>query len=302
MSAAAAAISGLGELFELELFGEGIEKRYRRLRPDVEAMPWGTLRTEGHPERMVIAARTAWTGAAFQEHRTGAACAITLKALIEARAPLDLIAIACRFPLDEMVHVELCSRLAMELGGGTEIRHDPRELVYEPSRAVSPLRIASELVVHNFCVGEALSIPMLRGAAKAANQPLTRAVLSRIVRDEAMHGTFGWSYLEWARDHLTSEDLGHLSHLAARSIRGVVANWDYLKRELLEGPQQRPKAHALGWMQTRDYLTLAAISIQKKVLTPLLRFGIDPMPYLDGELEDLVPPAGAMPNAEAAAE
>ena len=219
----AGASETLGELFELELFGEGIEKRYRRLRPEVEAMPWGTLDVSAHAERTVIAARQAWTGAAFQEHRTGAACAITLKALIEARAPLDLIAIACRFPLDEMVHVELCSRLAMELGGGSEIRYDPHNLVYEPARALSPLRIASELVVHNFCVGEALSIPMLRGAAKAANQPLTRAVLSRIVRDEAMHGSFGWSYLEWAKDHHSSEDLDRLSHLAPDDREAIPA-------------------------------------------------------------------------------
>jgi hypothetical protein len=294
--------AALGELFELELFGEGIERRYRRLRPEVEAMPWGTLHTEGYPEQVVIAARSAWTGAAFQEHRTGAACALTLKALIEARAPLDLIAIACRFPLDEMVHVELCSRLAMELGGGSEIRHDARRLVYEPSRELSPLRAASELVVHNFCVGEALSIPMLRGAARAASQPLTRAVLSRIVRDEALHGSFGWWYLDWAKDHLTREDLGQLSHLAARSIRGILANWAYLRREVLQGAAERPKAHALGWMQTRDYLKLAAISFEKKVLAPLLRYGIDPRPYLDGELEELVLPAGAMPNAEIAAE
>jgi hypothetical protein len=292
----------LGELFELELFGEGIERRYRRLRPEVEAMPWGTLRTDQYAEHVVIAARSAWTGAAFQEHRTGAACAITLKALIEVRAPLDLIAIACRFPLDEMVHVELCSRLAMELGGGSEIRHDPKRLAYEPPRELSPLRIASELVVHNFCVGEALSIPMLRGAAKAANQPLTRAVLSRIVRDEALHGSFGWWYLDWAKDLLAPADLTHLSRLAARSIRGILANWEYLRRDLLEGAEQRPKAHALGWMQTRDYLTLAASSFKKKVLTPLLRYGIDPRPYLDGELEALVLPGGAMPNAELAAE
>ena len=37
--------------------------------------------------------------------------------------------LACRFPLDEMVHVELCSRLASEFGGGVEVHHDPEELV-----------------------------------------------------------------------------------------------------------------------------------------------------------------------------
>ncbi len=289
----------LGELFELELVGESIEKRYRRMRPEVEAMPWGTLDTQSYPESVVIAARRAWTGAAFQEHRTGAACALTLRALIEARAPIDLIGMACRFPLDEMVHVELCARLSMELGGGSEIRYDPRELVYEPSRDLSPLRIATELVIHNFCVGEALSIPLLRGASKAAAQPLTRAVLMRIVRDEALHGSFGWAYLDWASERLTKAELAQLSLLAARSIRGILRNWEELKREL-QTHGGRPKAHALGWMQTRDYLALAARSLELRVLTPLARYGIDPRPYLDGELEMLPSSSGAIPNTEAA--
>jgi hypothetical protein len=288
----------LGELFELELFGEGIEKRFRRMRPEVEAMPWGTLDTAAYPEHVVIAARRAWTGAAFQEHRTGAACALTLRALIEARAPIDLIGMACRFPLDEMVHVELCARLSMELGGGSEIRYDPHELVYEPERDQAPLLIASELVVHNFCVGEALSIPLLRGASKAAAQPLTRAVLMRIVRDEALHGSFGWAYLDWASERHTQADRNQLSLLAARSIRGILQNWRALEREQLGEGQ--PRAHALGWMQTRDYLSLAARSLEQKVLAPLARYGIDPLPYLQGELSALAPSAGAIPNTEAA--
>jgi hypothetical protein len=291
---------GIGELFELELFGEGIEKRYRRMRPEVEAMPWGSLDTSGYPADVVLAARRAWTGAAFQEHRTGAACAATLRALIEARAPVDLIAMACRFPLDEMVHVELCARLSMELGGGSEIRYDPRDLIYEPSRELSPLLIATELVVHNFCVGEALSIPLLRGSSKAAEHALPRAVLSRIVRDEALHGSFGWSYLDWASDQLSTDDRKHLSELAARSIYGVLRNWEGLKRDLATSAG-RPKAHSLGWMQTRDYLTLAARSLKRNVLDPLARYGIDPGPYLGTELEELAPPAGALPNAAAAA-
>lgn len=287
----------LGELFELSLFGEGIERRYRRLRPEVLAMPWGTLDTTAYPPHVVTAAQKAWTGAAFQEHRTGAACTLTLKALIEARAPVDLIAVACRFPLDEMTHVEMCARLAMELGGGSEIRYESRALVYEPDRDLSPLMYASELVVHNFCVGEALSIPLLRGSAKAAGQPLTRAVLTRIVRDEALHGTFGWWYLDWAREHLGAQDLARLSELSARSILGVLHSWEALRRDALDA-HQRPRAHALGWMQTRDYLRVAAHSLQQKVVAPLVRYGIDPRPYLHGELESIEPPAGAAPNAE----
>src|SRR5262245_38467559 len=99
------------EVFELELLGGAMERRYRKARPEVLEMPWGTLDVSGMRPEVVVAARKAWTSAAFQEHRTGAACASTLRALIEARAPIDLIALAARFPLDEMVHVELCARL-----------------------------------------------------------------------------------------------------------------------------------------------------------------------------------------------
>src|ERR1700723_2301367 len=104
------------EVFELELFGEGIERRYRKMRPEVEAMPWGTIDTSVIPEHALILGRKAWTSAAFQEHRTGIACVATLRALMECRAPIDLVGMASRFPLDEMVHVELCARMAMELG------------------------------------------------------------------------------------------------------------------------------------------------------------------------------------------
>lgn len=288
----------LSELFELEIAGEHIERRYRRMRPEVEGMPWGTLSLDAYPDEVILAARRAWTGAAFQEHRTGVACALTLKALLEARAPLDLIAVATRFPLDELVHVELCARLAMEIGGAVEIRHDPYQLVYEPPHDMSPLLRASELVVHNFCVGEALSIPLLRGTQRAADHPLPRAILARIVRDEAGHGTFGWSYLDWAGDRLSPADRVHLSRLAARSVRGVLRTWDSLRR--------RPRAnatgaHTLGWMQTEAYLELAGRSLRNKVLKPLARYGIDPTPFLSEEafeaagLVSLPRPAGVAP-------
>jgi hypothetical protein len=59
-----------GELFELELLGGATEQRFRRMRPEVEEMPWGTLDLSTATEEACIAARVAWTGAAYQEHRT----------------------------------------------------------------------------------------------------------------------------------------------------------------------------------------------------------------------------------------
>jgi len=260
-----------GELFELEMIGGSIERRYRKMRPEVEAMPWGTIDVSRVPEENLIAARRAWTGAAFQEHRTGVACSATLRALIEARAPLDLIALAARFPLDEMVHVELCARMAMELGGGTEIMHDPDALVLDADPGLPPLLRAAEVVVRFFCVGEALSIPLLRGTWHAARHPLPKAVLGRIVKDEAAHGTFGFTFLDWAGEHLSEEDRAHLGRSADIGIAFMRRQWEDIRKH------PRAPAHegdALAWMATDAYLALAERSMEEKVIGPLTERGI----------------------------
>lgn len=259
------------ELFELELLGGKIEQRYRRQRPEVEALPWGTIRREDYPPEVVEAARTSWTQSAFQEYRTSVAVAQTLKCLIEARAPLDLIAMASRFPLDEVVHVELCARMAMELGGGVPIVHDPDALVALPREELDPLLRCADLVVRFFCVGEALSIPMLRGTWHAATHPLARGVLGVIVRDEAAHGTFGFTFLDWALPLLPESARGLLARSADDTVKMVKRNWRYLR--------DRPKtafseAHALGWMQSDAYLELASRSLEARVLRPLRDRGI----------------------------
>ena len=264
------------ELFELSLLGGAVERRYRRLRPEVELLPWGSLKPSRHPAEVVARARTLWTESAFQEHRTGVACAATLKALIAARAPVDLIAMATRFPLDEMVHVELCARLAEELGGGAPLAHDPRRLIDEPDPSLPVLQQAAELVVRNFCVGEALSIPLLRGSRHAATHPLVRAVLGRIVKDEAAHGQFGWFFLEWAEETRAPLDREHLAREAGRTVRTLIDRWN----QFVPPVEEAADAERLGWMEGHSYLELARRSLHQTVISPLLQFGIDAAPWL----------------------
>lgn len=260
------------EHFDLELFGGSVERRYRAMRPEVAEMPWGTLKISEIPDDARLAARTAWTGAAFQEFRTGAACAATLRSLIEARAPVDLIALASRFPLDEMVHVELCARVAAELGGATQILYDPSALVAPIGDGDLPLLRASKQVVAFFCVGEALSIPLLHATARACTQPLTQQVLDRIVRDEADHGTFGSNYLDWALPHHDDAEREQLRATAEWAIRGVQANWDAIRARREHADTY---AHDLGWMHSADYLEHAERALQRQVIEPLRARGIE---------------------------
>ena len=266
------------ELFELELWGGAVERRYRKLRPEVEAMPWDSLDLSRADPRAVLTARSTWTNAAFQEHRTGAACAATLQALITARAPVDMVAMASRFALDEMVHVELCARLASLFGGGAPISYDPKQMILLPDAALSPRLAAAELVVRNFCVGEALSIPVLRGSWHAARQPLIRQVLARIVKDEAAHGAFGWIFLDWAEEDFSEEDRRHLATQAALTIDSVLSTWKSIMPSPLDDEQR------LGWMESTSYLQLAHHSLQKAVLEPLIERRIDPRPFMTESL------------------
>ena len=260
-----------GELFELEMLGGTTEQRFRRMRPEVETMPWGTLDLSRVTPEQCIAARKAWTGSAYQEHRTGAACALTLQALIEARAPIDLVAVASRFPLDEMVHVELCARMAMEFGGGTEIVHDPKAMVLGSDASLSPLMQAADLVVRFFCVGESISIPLLRATWHVAKHPLPKAVLGRIVKDEAAHGVFGFTFLDWAVDRLSESDKARLGISADLAIRFLYDQWVELHARRDE---PRLEDDVLGWMQTDAYLKLACRSMQTLVIDPLEARGI----------------------------
>jgi hypothetical protein len=276
-----------GELFELEMLGGAFERRYRSMRPEVEAMPWGTLDLRGASQPQLIAARAAWTGAAYQEHRTAVACCATLRALIEARAPLDLIALASRFPLDELVHVELCARMAMELGGGTEIIHDPDQMLLDAAPDQSALMRAAELVVRFFCVGEALSIPLIRGTWRAARHPLPRAVLGCIVKDEAAHGTFGFTFLDWALPQLGAQEIAVLGGAVDLAIASVQALWADIRKR----PRRTAsEGDALAWLETDAYLALAARSMDNKVLVPLRARGLPIASFPRGAAAELLDP------------
>jgi hypothetical protein len=263
-------MAGPRELFELGMLGGSLERQYRRMRPEVERLPWGTLDPTRHPPALVHAARRSWTLAAFQEHRTGAACAATLEALIAARAPVDLIAVATRFPLDELTHVEMCARLAAELGGGTPLLHEPNAMVPHPSPERPPLVRAAELVVRVFCVGEAVSIPLLRGTARASTHPLVRAVMQRIVKDEAAHGRFGWLFLDWALALLDDEARAHLRAIAADEMDKLRRSWD----AIVPPAEEVADVHALGWMESRAYVELARKSLVSDVIEPLRARGL----------------------------
>jgi hypothetical protein len=253
------------ELFELTLLGGAPENRYRRLRPDVEKIDWDALSPSGFNEEEIVAARRAWTAAALQEYAGASAHALLLRALVRARAPLDLSAVASRFILDELAHTEICSRIAVTLGGGTPLSFD-REQVFPPSAPAGypPEREAAELVIQN-CVSECWSHELLHQIWQTEPEPVLREARGRIARDEAGHGAFGWLFLDWLGPGLDASDRGHLRNCARRLIDTLRLNLSKTA-ELPDVSFNRLTPMGLG---RGSYLAAAEASLQKRVISPL---------------------------------
>src|SRR5262249_7970759 len=143
-------------------------------------------------------ARLAWTEGAVSEYASAAAFAALLSDLLAARAPVDLVGMAGEFVADEMLHTELNARMATELGGGAPYLVDWSALAPPVTDGATMFERAIERAVRLCRVGETLSAPLLAATARAAAHPLTRAVLSRIAREEPPHARLGWLVLEWA--------------------------------------------------------------------------------------------------------
>jgi hypothetical protein len=253
--------------FELSMLGGALERRYRRLRPDVERLPWGSLEARSYPTPLVEEARRFWTMAAFQEHRTAVACAATIQALMVARAPVDLIAVMSKFILDEMAHVEVCARIAAELGGGAPLLHDPSELAPRPSMDLPPLVRAAELIVDVFCVGESFSLPMQKQILKTTRHPLLSGAWRLISRDEAAHASFGWTFLDWAQGSFDNAATLHLQDVARRAIAEIMPVGD-------DPPPSPQRSTTLGWLPLRSYRAAARKTIDEHVRRPLRERGL----------------------------
>jgi hypothetical protein len=267
------------ELFEVDFTtGPAFALHEREVGRLAQAYDWHSLDPSRYPPLLVERARLGWTENAFNEYCTAAAMGQLIAAMGQARVPLDLMSLASRFPVEELVHVELCARLAMRLGGGAPIGYDPEALTIPLDPSLTPLERCNELVVRLLCVGEALSLPLLTGCMRSATHPLVRAVLTHIVRDEALHGRLGFLYLDWIAGELSQVERDRLGRAAADTIAHHAPIWQELRSRAVDGVTSEGFAvadvRALGWMEASEYGILARMQLEESVRLPLRRYGI----------------------------
>jgi hypothetical protein len=92
-------MSGAPQPFTLTTIGGPWGRRLAPRRAWIDDLPW----RERLPKD-ALGARVVWTRTAFSEYASAAAFAEITSALLAAGAPLDLIAAAGDFVVDELVH------------------------------------------------------------------------------------------------------------------------------------------------------------------------------------------------------
>jgi hypothetical protein len=166
----------------------------------------------------------------------------------------------------------------MRLGGGAPIRYDAESLRIPIDPSLTPLERCNELVVRLLCVGEALSLPLLTGCMRSATHPLVRAVLTHIVRDEALHGRLGFLYFDWIGCDLTLPERDRLARAAADTLAHHASIWEKLRSRARNGVTSEGfdlrDVRALGWMESSEYAALARAEVDQSVREPLRRYGI----------------------------
>lgn len=251
--------------FELSMLGGAVEGRYRRLRPDIEKLPWKSLEVRSLPEDLLARGQRYWTRAAYTEYRAAVGATATVEALMLARAPVDLVAVASRFILDELAHVEISARLAGVLGGAAPMVYDPDAVMPKPE-SQDPLTRALELVIRVFCIGESFSLSMMQVKGRGEDQRLIGAVLSRIKKDEAAHGRFGWIVLDWADEQIDDRMRAHLREVAARGLAELERNYAV---EKTNGDER-----TLGWVPPSLFSQVWRAAIDDDIRAPLLARGL----------------------------
>jgi hypothetical protein len=245
--------------FELAMLGGPWGRRLAPRRAWIDELPW----REPLPQD-ALGARLVWTRTAFSEYASAAAFAEIAAALLAAGAPIDLVAAAGDFVVDEIVHTEVAARIAAALGGAVALEVDLTRLVRPPTAAAhDPLLAAAERVVRTSCVGEALTVPILKLSRHLAGSPLIEAALTAVVADEASHAQLGWWFLDWAEPRLDDAARARLGEVASAAIRGFAP--------LLSGDCRNS---GLGAVACDRYDGAFTAALSRSVVRPLAARGI----------------------------
>ena len=257
--------------FELEWMGGVAEHHYRKARPGVDDFAWDTLEPARYAPRVVADTQLVWTNLVMGEYTAIAAFSDVVSALTRVRAPLDLIGMTSDFLADEVRHVELASRMVMQLGGAVPRPFEPDNLTQVTNNDLTYQQRANELALRVGCIAEAFAGRTAARILRVTTHPLVRDVYISILRDEARHRRFGSLYFEWAAERMDAAERARLGRVALTALRRYAPLWS---APAANHEQAAADVHELGWLESSLYVPMVIDVVRDELLPELRALGV----------------------------
>jgi hypothetical protein len=148
------------------------------------------------PEAVTPRVREEWGARIAAEYTSAAIAQHLVLWLIQAGAPPDLIDAGLAIVADELAHSRLSHEVYTAAGGAAPPALDRDALGLARTEDVLERDIL-RVAVRVFCLGETVAVPLFRHLRERCTEPVARAALDRILRDEVRHRDFGWDLLDW---------------------------------------------------------------------------------------------------------
>jgi hypothetical protein len=242
------------------------------MRPDRPALPLAQLAP--YTPAQIAFAVAAWPRAA-QELRS----ALVFRALARAARAIGVPQPwPGRFGAavhDEMRHARLCVEVGARLGAARPT-YDDRPLRVLLARHADPVVRALRLLTVEVAIGETLSTALFRAGRRTATEPLARAVLGAILRDEIRHQRLGWEALAALLPTLTAGQRATAQHVSAQGLAGCERDVAVLAMRWLEsGARFDPAWAAMGVLHPEARVEAFYLTVERHVVPRLTGVGLD---------------------------
>jgi hypothetical protein len=176
---------------------------------------------------------------------------------------------------DELRHSRLCAKV------GDRLVAPPPRYDLAPVRArlrslADPQRRLWALLLVEVAMGETVSTGLFAAGRRAAREPLTRATLTAILRDEIGHARFGWAALTALAPQLDRCGRSYLADEAARGLADMERTTALpALRRLDAGERFEPLLAELGVIAPEVRVETFYRAVERGVIPRLCQIGID---------------------------
>lgn len=211
-----------------------------------------------------------WRNRVAAEYGSAATTSRVVHGAIAVGLGRDLVDLALRIVRDELDHAELSAGCLEALGG------EPGAPVLELADLVGARSEAfvSDLVdevLRSFCLGETFAVPLFHAMRTRADHPAVQPVLTRVLRDEAIHRQFGWEAL----DALLAMDGEGVRHRAHAVLPGFVAAFRRAYGTPTKAPPITEAEQRMGLLPAEVYVEVFHATLDETIRPWFARRGIE---------------------------